>query len=70
MPPARPSPHAPTATAGGVTRAAPRLRLVLADDHPAMRDVLRDVLAPTYDIVAAVGDGEALVVAALDLEPT
>jgi DNA-binding NarL/FixJ family response regulator len=47
------------------------LRLVLADDHPMYRYGLSAVLdqADSVDVVASVGDGEALVSAVLEHEP-
>ena len=38
-----------------------RPRVVLADDHPAVLDVVKGLLAPRFDVVGAAGDGlEAL----------
>ncbi len=47
------------------------LRLVLADDHPMYRYGLSAVLdqAESVDVVASVGDGEALLSAVLEHEP-
>jgi DNA-binding NarL/FixJ family response regulator len=62
--------HEVSATSGAVaaaTRSKPRL--LLADDHRALLESLCELLAPAYDIVGAVGDGESLVQAALDLSP-
>jgi DNA-binding NarL/FixJ family response regulator len=41
-----------------------RPRLLLADDHAQTREVLRGLLEPEFDVVAAVQDGRALVQAA------
>jgi len=41
-----------------------RPRIVLADDHAIVLDGLRQLLEPEYDVVAAVGDGRALLRAA------
>ena len=58
------------ATSGAVAPATrPKPRLLLADDHVALLDSLSELLAPTYDVVGAVADGELLVQAALELEP-
>jgi DNA-binding NarL/FixJ family response regulator len=48
---------------------APPIRVVVADDHPELRESLRTLLAPTFDVVAAVADGPALVRVALELHP-
>jgi PAS domain S-box-containing protein len=41
----------------GSPATGPRPRLVLADDNPDVRDYIRRLLSPTYDVIA-VGDGE------------
>jgi len=46
-----------------------RPRLLVADDHPAMLDSLVGLLANEFEVVAAVGDGLAVVVAADRFEP-
>lgn len=47
-----------------------RLRLLLADDHDIVIAGLRKVLdQPDFEIVGAVGDGRALVTAAMELRP-
>jgi DNA-binding NarL/FixJ family response regulator len=46
-----------------------RPRIVIAEDHPSTQEVLRQMLAPGYDIVAVVGDGEAAVQAAESQQP-
>jgi DNA-binding NarL/FixJ family response regulator len=62
--------HEVSATSGAVAPATrPKPRLLLADDHVALLDSLSELLAPTYDVVAAVGDGESLVQAAFELQP-
>jgi two-component system, NarL family, response regulator DesR len=40
-----------------------RPRVVLADDHPAVAGQLLGLLEPEFDVVATVGDGNALVAA-------
>src|SRR3954470_224757 len=56
-------------------RAGPRehimasVRVLIADDHPATAQSLRDLLAEDFDVVGVVGDGEALVAAAAELAP-
>jgi DNA-binding NarL/FixJ family response regulator len=44
-------------------------RILVADDHPAMRYALRGLLEQLGEVVGVVGDGEALVEAAQRLEP-
>jgi DNA-binding NarL/FixJ family response regulator len=46
-----------------------RLRVVLADDHTLLMQAFRNLLRANFEIVGAVGDGEALVSAASDLRP-
>jgi DNA-binding NarL/FixJ family response regulator len=41
----------------------------LADDHQKMRDFLREMLEPEYEIVGAVADGRAFLEAAQKLKP-
>jgi len=41
----------------------------LADDHPGVVEDLRAVLEPEFEVVATVGDGNALVAAAETLAP-
>lgn len=45
------------------------LRVLVADDHERMRNCIVGVLRTEYDVIAAVGDGDELVAAAIDLEP-
>ena len=46
-----------------------RPRILLADDHAPMLEGISAALAPHYEIVETVGDGRALVEAALRLKP-
>ena len=46
-----------------------RPRVLLADDHPETRALLRGLLEAEFDVVGAVADGEALVKAAEVLTP-
>ena len=46
-----------------------RTRIILADDHPQVVTELRAVLEEEFDVVATVGDGNALVAAAERLAP-
>lgn len=46
-----------------------RPRVVIADDHRAMRDTLQHLLSRDFDVVAAVADGMAVVSAAAQFKP-
>src|SRR5215203_1182565 len=46
-----------------------RPRLLLAEDHPETRELLRGLLLPEFDVLADVEDGVALVAAAERLSP-
>ncbi len=46
-----------------------RVRVIVADDHRAMRDSLVGVLSREHDVVAAVPDAQALIAAAEALDP-
>ncbi|MCI0457120.1 MAG: response regulator transcription factor [Gemmataceae bacterium] len=46
-----------------------RPRVLLADDHPQVAEQLRAVLEAEFDVVATVGDGQALIDAAAELGP-
>jgi len=46
-----------------------RRRLVLADDHPDVREEIRQLLDPEFDVLRAVGDGAALIEAVAELQP-
>jgi len=41
-----------------------RARVILADDHPEVVEDIRALVEPEFDVVATVGDGNALVAAA------
>jgi len=45
------------------------VRVILADDHPDLREEMRRLLGPEFDVLRAVEDGEALLEAAADLRP-
>ena|ERR1700733_11798652 len=55
--------------AEGTNHAVSRQRLVLADDHPGVRQEIRLLLDLEFEVVRTVGDGAALVAAALELKP-
>jgi len=45
------------------------LRVLLADDHKGMRERVKTLLDPKFEIVGAVDNGQALVDAAKELDP-
>ena len=47
----------------------PHVRVLVADDHPTVAEGLRAVLESEFDVIATVGDGNALVAAATTLTP-
>ena len=46
-----------------------RAHVLLADDHPAVATELYALLEPEFDVIATVGDGDALLAAAHALAP-
>lgn len=46
-----------------------RVRILLADDHAEIVEELRALVEPEFEVVATVGDGNALVAAAETLAP-
>ncbi|HMD30453.1 MAG TPA: response regulator transcription factor [Candidatus Acidoferrales bacterium] len=44
-------------------------RVLLADDHPSVPEMVATLLQPTFEVVGTVGDGKALLEAAARLEP-
>jgi DNA-binding NarL/FixJ family response regulator len=46
-----------------------RPHILLADDHTLLMDAFRKLLEPEFEIVDTVTDGQALLVAALELQP-
>lgn len=46
-----------------------RTRILLADDHPQICDLLRVILEPEFQVVGSVADGEALLQYAQSLQP-
>ncbi|SPP65972.1 response regulator transcription factor [Nitrospira lenta] len=46
-----------------------RTRILLADDHPQIRELLRIILEPEFKVVGAVEDGETLLQYAQSLQP-
>jgi DNA-binding NarL/FixJ family response regulator len=47
----------------------PKLRVLLADDHPGLLAMIRRVLETDVEVVASVNNGECLCEAATDLQP-
>ncbi len=46
-----------------------RTRVLLADDHKLLLQAFEKLLEPDFEVVGAVGDGHALLAAALELKP-
>jgi len=46
-----------------------RIRILLADDHNLICAGFQKLLEPQYDVVGCVGDGQALLKAAVQLKP-
>jgi DNA-binding NarL/FixJ family response regulator len=46
-----------------------RTRILLADDHPQIRELLRVILEPEFKVVGAAEDGETLLQYAQSLQP-
>ena len=46
-----------------------RVRVLVADDNQAMRDILISMLAADFDVIRAVSDGGAALAAATQLLP-
>jgi DNA-binding NarL/FixJ family response regulator len=46
-----------------------RTRVLIADDHNLVAELCKRLLEPEYEVIGTVGDGRALVRAALDLKP-
>jgi len=46
-----------------------RARLVLAEDHDDVREEIRQLLDPEFEVLRAVGDGVALLEAVAELKP-
>jgi DNA-binding NarL/FixJ family response regulator len=46
-----------------------RTRILIADDHALICAGFRKLLEPQYEVVGTVGDGRALIAAAVELEP-
>jgi NarL family two-component system response regulator LiaR len=64
-------PHTKPSTSVASTKHSPKTRIVLADDHPLLRQALKDVLQKesTFEIVGEAGEGEQAVKLAAELTP-
>ena len=54
---------------GAAEKPLRRFRLVVADDHLDVREAVRQLLDPEFDVLRAVGEGSALVEATIELKP-
>jgi DNA-binding NarL/FixJ family response regulator len=55
--------------AGQTSRENRRFRLVVADDHPDMRQEIQELLDPEFEVLCAVGDGASLLRATIEFHP-
>lgn len=46
-----------------------KVRILVADDHPGVRELVEDIVQSTFEVVGTVGNGKALVETALRLQP-
>jgi DNA-binding NarL/FixJ family response regulator len=46
-----------------------RLKILVADDHPQVREALQKLLDREFEVISCVGDGRALLKAAVELKP-
>lgn len=46
-----------------------KVQILLADDHPCFSDMVENLLGPPFEVVGKVGDGRALLEAAMKLKP-
>jgi DNA-binding NarL/FixJ family response regulator len=46
-----------------------KVRILLADDHAGVRELVEGMLQPTFEVIGAVDNGKALVETALRLQP-
>ena len=46
-----------------------RVRILVADDHAGFRELVEDMLEPSFEVIGTVGDGKALVETARRLQP-
>jgi DNA-binding NarL/FixJ family response regulator len=46
-----------------------KVRILLADDHAGVRELVESMLEPTFEVVGTVDNGKALVETALRLQP-
>jgi DNA-binding NarL/FixJ family response regulator len=52
-----------------ISQPSRKYRLVIADDHPDIRQEIRGLLDPEFEVLRAVADGAELLDAALELRP-
>jgi DNA-binding NarL/FixJ family response regulator len=46
-----------------------KVRVLLADDHPNLLEIVESVLEPTFEVVGKVADGKSLLEVASELDP-
>jgi DNA-binding NarL/FixJ family response regulator len=46
-----------------------KVRILIADDHPGVPEMVEDILESTFEVIGTVGNGKSLVESALRLKP-
>src|SRR5271168_2047857 len=46
-----------------------KVRILIADDHPGVPEMVEDILESTFEVIGTVGNGKSLVESALRLQP-
>jgi CheY-like chemotaxis protein len=46
-----------------------KVRILIADDHPGVPEMVEDILGPTFEVIGNVVNGKTLVETAIRLEP-
>lgn len=46
-----------------------KVRILIADDHPGIPELVEEILGPTYEVIGNVRNGKTLVETAIRLEP-
>jgi len=45
------------------------VRILIADDHPGVPEMVEDILGSTFEVIGTVGNGKSLIESALRLKP-
>jgi len=46
-----------------------KVRILIADDHPGVPDMVKGILASTFEVIRTLGNGKSLVESAVRLKP-